>query len=33
MAELEPEVKNRLSHRFRAMSRAAAFLSRFGAEL
>ena len=33
MAELEPEVKNRLSHRFRAMSKAAAFLSRFGREL
>lgn len=33
MAELDPEVKNQLSHRFRAMSKAAAFLSRFGAAL
>ena len=33
MAELEPDEKNRLSHRFRAMSRAAAFLARFDAEL
>ena len=33
MAELDPEKKNRLSHRFRAMSKAAAFLSRFGREL
>ena len=28
MAELAPEQKNRLSHRFRAMSKAAAFLAR-----
>ncbi|MBO7667567.1 MAG: RdgB/HAM1 family non-canonical purine NTP pyrophosphatase [Firmicutes bacterium] len=33
MAELAPDLKNRLSHRFRAMSKAAAFLSRFGADL
>jgi len=29
MAELDPAEKNRLSHRYRAMSRAAALLSRF----